>query len=133
MAAGRILVIEDNPQNLELMTYLLQAFGYTTLTAANGEEGLAIVRQEMLDLIICDVHLPKMDGHEVARKLKKDPMYRRIPLVAVTALAMVGDRDKVLASGFDGYIDKPIQPEEFVKQVESFLVKADKRHNIRSY
>jgi len=124
---GRILVIEDNPQNLELMTYLLRAFGYTALTAANGEEGLGVVRRERLDLIICDIHLPRMDGYEVAYELKRDPMLRRIPLVAVTALAMVGDREKVLAAGFDGYIDKPIEPEIFVKQVESFMDKSGKR------
>ena len=123
MARRRILVIEDNPQNLELMTYLLQAFGYITLTARDGAEGIETVRREMLDLIICDVHLPKVNGYEVARELKRDPMLRRIPLVAVTALAMVGDRDKVLAAGFDGYIGKPITPEIFVKQVEAFLKK----------
>lgn len=117
----RILVIEDNPQNLELMTYLLRAFGYTTLTATDGAEGIEVVRREKLDLIICDVHLPGIDGYEVAHQLKRDPMLRRIPLVAVTALAMVGDRDKVLSAGFDGYIDKPITPEIFVKQVEAFM------------
>lgn len=118
---GRILIIEDNPQNLELMTYLLRAFGYIVLTAGDGAEGIEIVRREKLDLIICDVHLPKVDGYEVANHLKRDPMLYRIPLVAVTALAMVGDREKVLAAGFDGYIDKPIIPEMFVKQVEAFL------------
>ena len=117
----RILVIEDNPQNLELMTYLLRAFGYITLTATDGVEGIEVVRREKLDLIICDVHLPRVDGYEVAQQLKRDPMLRRIPLVAVTALAMVGDREKVLAAGFDGYIDKPITPEIFVKQVEAFM------------
>jgi len=117
----RILVIEDNPQNLELMTYLLRAFGHVALTAEDGVEGIELARREKLDLIICDVHLPGLDGYEVARHLKKDPMLRLIPLVAVTALAMVGDRDKVLAAGFDGYIDKPISPEIFVKQVEAFM------------
>ncbi len=130
--AGRILVIEDNPQNLELMTYLLQAFGYTTRTAVNGEEGVEVVRRERVDLIVCDVHLPKMDGYEVAHELKRDPMLRKIPLVAVTALAMPGDREKVLAAGFDGYIDKPIQPEIFVKQVESFMGKREKYRAIES-
>jgi len=116
----RILVIEDNPANLELMTYLLRAFGHTVLTAEDGAEGLEVVRCEKLDLIVCDVHLPRVDGYEVARQLKRDPLLRRIPLVAVTALAMVGDRDKLLSAGFDGYIDKPITPEIFVKQIEGF-------------
>ena len=120
---GRFLVIEDNPQNLELMSYLLRAFGHTVLTAGNGAEGIEIARREMFDVIICDIHLPGVDGYEVAKHLKKHPMLRQIPLVAVTAMAMVGDRDKVLAAGFDGYIDKPIMPEEFVKQIEAFMHK----------
>lgn len=117
----RILVIEDNPVNLELMTDLLEAFGFIVLAARDGALGIALVRQEKLDLIICDVQMPGMDGYEVAAYLKRDPMLRRIPLVAVTALAMVGDREKVLAAGFDGYIDKPISPELFKKQVEGFI------------
>jgi len=120
---GRILVIEDNPQNLELMSYLLRAFGHVVVTAIDGAEGLDLAGREMFDVIICDVHLPKFDGYEVVRRLKKDPVLRWIPVVAVTALAMVGDRDKVLAAGFDGYIDKPIAPELFVKQVEAFMLK----------
>lgn len=117
----RVLVIEDNPTNLELMTLLLEAFDYTVLAARGGAEGIQLTRQEKLDLIICDVQMPGVDGYEVARYLKKDPMLRGIPLVAVTALAMVGDREKVLAAGFDGYIDKPITPEIFGKQVAAFL------------
>lgn len=118
---ARLLVIEDNPANLELMTYLLHAFGHTTLTAGDGEEGLALTESGNLDLIVCDVHLPRMDGYEVAKRLKAHPSLRRIPLVAVTALAMVGDRDKVLAAGFDGYIAKPLEPQTFVAEVERFL------------
>ncbi|MFA4901336.1 MAG: response regulator [Desulfobaccales bacterium] len=121
--AKRILVIEDNPVNLELMTDLLEAFGFTVLAARGGVLGIELVRQEKLDLIICDVQMPGMDGYEVANYLKRDPMLRRIPLVAVTALAMVGDREKVIAAGFDGYIDKPIAPELFKKQVEAFMEK----------
>ncbi|MCL4500470.1 MAG: response regulator [Deltaproteobacteria bacterium] len=121
--AKRILVIEDNPFNLELMTDLLEAFGYTVLTARNGVRGIDLVRQEKLDLIICDVQMPGMDGYELAAYLKRDPMLSRIPLIAVTALAMVGDREKVLSAGFDGYIDKPITPEVFQKQVEAFMKK----------
>jgi len=119
----RILVIEDNPVNLELMTDLLEGFGFTVLAARGGAQGIDLVRQEKLDLIICDVQMPGMDGYEVANYLKRDPMLRRIPLVAVTALAMVGDRESVLTAGFDGYIDKPISPELFRKQVEGFMEK----------
>jgi two-component system cell cycle response regulator len=119
--AGRVLLIEDNPANLELMGYLLRAHGYEPHTAADGERGLAAVAAEPFDLIVCDVQMPGVDGYEVARRLKADPQLREVPLVAVTALAMVGDRDKVLAAGFDHYIPKPINPETFVQQVESFL------------
>ena len=118
---SRILVIEDNLANLDLMTYLLRAFGHTPLTARDGEEGLKVVRRESLDLIVCDVHLPGVDGYEVAQRLKGHPALRQVPLVAVTAMAMVGDRERVLAAGFDGYIPKPIVPETFVGQVEAFL------------
>lgn len=119
--AAQILLIEDNAANLELMLYLLQAFGYHPHAATDGPEGVAAARRNPPDLIICDVQLPTIDGYEVARLLKSDPALRSIPIVAVTALAMVGDRDKVLAAGFDGYISKPIDPETFVGQMEGFL------------
>lgn len=118
---ARIVVIEDNRANLDLMTYLLGAFGYPTIAAADGEEGLALVRKECPDLVVCDVQLPKMDGDEVTRALKRDKDFQTIPVIAVTALAMVGDRDRILSAGFDGYIAKPIDPTTFVKQIERFL------------
>lgn len=127
---ARILVIEDNPTNMELMVYLLNAFGHMVLTAEDGGSGLEAVQREVPDLIICDVHLPVMDGYEVARRLKTDLALQKIPLVAVTALAMMGDRDKVLQAGFNGYISKPITPETFVSQVEGFL-RSDQRTGVR--
>jgi CheY-like chemotaxis protein len=120
---ARILVIEDNPTNLELMVYLLQSFGHTSLTAGGGEEGIKMALAERPDLIICDIQMPDIDGYEVAQRLKCHPVLRTVPLIAVTALAMVGDRDKVLTTGFDGYIAKPIDPETFVRQAEAFLPK----------
>ena len=111
---ARILVIEDNDENLELMTYLLQAFGHTTLTARDGVEGLDLARRQTPDLILCDLQMPRLDGFGVARALRQDAQFARIPLVAVTAFAMRDDRERVLASGFDGYVTKPIVPEEFV-------------------
>lgn len=117
----RILVIEDNPANMELMVYLLKAYGYALLTATDGESGLAVASREQPDLILCDVHLPRLDGYGVVRTLKRTPSLRGIPAVAVTALAMVGDRDKLIEAGFDGYISKPIEPETFVAEIERFL------------
>ncbi len=118
---ARLLVIEDNDANLELMRYLLQAYGHEVVAARDGAEGLALAAREPVDVIVCDIHLPQMDGYEVARQLKADPQRADIPLVAVTALAMVGDRDKVLAAGFDGYLAKPIDPQDFVHRVLSFV------------
>lgn len=118
---ARILVIEDNPANLELITYLLNAFGHTTIAARDGEEGVEAALRNKTDLILCDVALPKLDGYGVARRLRAESTLNGVPLIAVTASAMVGDRDKVVASGFDGYISKPITPETFVAEVEAYL------------
>lgn len=123
-----IVIIEDTPANLELMSYLLEAFGHTVFSAGDGDEGLILVRRTNPELIICDVHLPKVDGYEVARHLKHDPDFSTIPLLAVTALAMVGDREKGIAAGFDGYLYKPIAPETFVSEVEHYLPR--ERHGI---
>src|SRR5205085_10909065 len=93
----------------------------TTFAALDGAEGVEAAIRLGPDLILCDLALPKMDGFAVARRLKADASLRDIPLIAVTASAMVGDRDKVIATGFDGYITKPITPETFVSEVESYL------------
>ncbi len=118
---AQILIIEDNETSLDLMVYLLKAYGYMPIVARDGREGLQAATGKAPDLIICDLHIPKMDGYEVGRQLKSHPALRKVPLIAVTAQAMVGDRDKVLASGFDGYLPKPIVPETFVRQLEAFL------------
>jgi two-component system cell cycle response regulator len=122
--ATRILIIEDNQTNMELMVYLLTAFGYETLTAKNGNEGVERAAGDRPDLIICDLQMPGLNGFQVAQELKGRPELQSIPLIAVTAFAMVGDRDKILKAGFDGYIAKPIYPETFVKQIEGFLTSA---------
>jgi two-component system cell cycle response regulator len=119
--AARILVIEDNEPNLELMSYLLQAFGHMPLTVRDGAKALQAVLREAPDLILCDIQLPGIDGFEVARRLNEHPDLGTIPRVAITAMAMVGDRERLLAAGFDGYLAKPIDPETFVQQVEAFL------------
>jgi len=118
---ARILVIEDNPANLDLMVYLLEAFGHQPITARDGRAGLEAARGGPADLVLCDVQLPDIDGYEVARQIKSDSAMLGVPLVAVTAYAMVGDRDKVLAAGFDGYIPKPIIPETFMQEMEAYL------------
>jgi two-component system cell cycle response regulator len=120
---GRILVIEDDPASMELLAYLLRAFGYAVLSARDGAEGIEMAEHESVDLILCDVILPKADGYEVASYLKKHPALRGIPLVAMTALAAIGHPKRLFSAGFDGYIDKPIAPELFLEQVEAFMQK----------
>src|SRR3954468_10211543 len=112
--AARVLVIEDNRPNRELMVYLLRAFGHAPLEARDGLEGLEAIRRERPDLIACDIDMPKLDGYQLAARVKADADLKAIPLVAVTALALVGDREHALRAGFDGYISKPIDPETFV-------------------
>lgn len=120
-----ILVIEDNEVNLELMTYLLQAHGHRTLAARNGVEGLSMARGERPDLVVCDIQMPGLDGHSVAAALRGDVATAAIPLVAVTAAAMVGDRERALAAGFDAHVAKPIEPADFVRRLEPFLQPGD--------
>jgi two-component system cell cycle response regulator len=118
---ARILVIEDNSANLELMSYLLRSSGHQLFAASDGFEGIAVAQRERPDLIICDVQLPDIDGFEVTRRLAADRILGSIPRVAVTAYAMVGDRERVLAGGFDAYVAKPIDPETFVAGIEAVL------------
>lgn len=117
----RILIIEDTPASIELAAYLIESAGWKTLMAVDGEDGLATVRSERPDLILCDIHVPKLDGFGIVARLKADPVLHRIPIVAVTALAMVGDRERAFAAGFDGYLPKPIVPETFIESLRRFL------------
>lgn len=117
----KLLVIEDNKPNLELMVYLLNAFGYDPTKAIDGETAIKLVAQETFDLIVCDIQLPGIDGFGLVRQFKSDPRLTDIPVVAVSALAMVGDRERILGAGFDGYIPKPIMPDTFVSKLEEYL------------
>jgi CheY-like chemotaxis protein len=117
-----ILVVDDNRDNMELMQYLLKAFGYEPLAAASGAEAVRLAQEKRPDLILMDIQMPEMDGYEATEKIKGVPTLRECPVVAITAFAMVGDPKRILSSGFfDGYISKPIAPETFVAQVEAFL------------
>lgn len=116
-----ILLIEDNPQNRYLATFLLEHRGFTVLQATAGPEGLDMAATHAPDLILLDIQLPGMDGHTVARRLKSDAALRHVPIVAVTSYAMQGDREACAEAGAEGYIEKPINPETFVAEVERFL------------
>ena len=127
---ARILIIEDNVDNQELMSYLLNAFGYATSCADNGVTGIELASKDQPDVILCDIRLPGIDGYEVARRLREDARLRTIPLIAITAFAMKEDRDRALVAGFKGYITKPITPETFVSEVVGFMRPEHKLNSI---
>jgi CheY-like chemotaxis protein len=118
---ARILLIEDNEQNRYLVTFLLRARGHEVLQALDGPQGIALAERERPDLVLLDIQLPSMDGYAVARELRRRPTLASVPIVAVTSYAMAGDREKTLAAGCNGYIEKPINPETFVSDIERFL------------
>lgn len=121
MTKSKILLIEDNEQNRYLVSFLLEQRGHEIHQADTGPLGLEMAARLAPQLILLDVQLPGMDGHEVAKALKSDPVLKAIPIVAVTSYAMVGDREKCLAAGAEGYIEKPINPDTFVADVERYL------------
>ena len=117
----KILLIEDHEQNRYLATFLLQKHGYVVVSASDGPAGIELARTINPALILLDIQLPLMDGHAVARELRNNPALRDIPIIAVTSYAMVGDREKALAAGCNGYLEKPINPDTFVTEIERFL------------
>lgn len=118
---ARILVIDDNATNLDLMLYLLRAFGHDAHGCSDGITGLEAARAGPFALVLCDILMPGIDGYAFARAFKSDASLARTRLVAVTALAMPAERDRIAAAGFDGYIGKPIEPESFAARIEALL------------
>jgi two-component system cell cycle response regulator len=118
---ARILIIEDTPANVELMRSLLGAHGHAPLVATDGAAGVEMARRERPDLVLCDLRLPGLDGYGVAAALRGDPLLAGLPLVAMSALDEGGERERLLAAGFNGYIAKPIEPDSFVAELEAFL------------
>lgn len=118
---ARILIIEDNEQNLYLATFILKTGGHEVLTAKDGAEGIAVAASENPDLILLDIQLPVMDGYAVATALRANQNLRETPIIAVTSYAMAGDRERSLEAGCDGHIEKPINPETFLSEVTEFL------------
>ena len=121
---ARVLVVEDNPTNMTLAVFLLQSVGHTVLSATDAEAGLTLARTEQPDLILMDIQLPGMDGLEAAVLLKRDDATRAIPLIALTALAMKGDEERIRAAGCDAYIAKPMRYQEFLATVATQLARA---------
>lgn len=118
---AKILIIEDNEQNLYLETFILQKNGHEIIQARNGETGIALAAQTLPALILLDIQLPGMDGYAVAEALRKNPVITNIPIIAVTSYAMTGDRERILEAGCTSYIEKPINPDTFHMEITQFL------------
>ncbi len=122
MSSRTILVVEDNDMNMQLVEFLLEEGGYAIVKATSGEEALSLTRDgAQPDLILMDIHLPGMDGLSVVRAMKEDARTARIPILALTAHAMRGDRDRFLEAGCDGYISKPIDVKTFLSSIQQYL------------
>lgn len=121
MTKARILVADDNADNLELMRFLLSVSDYDVTLAHGGAEAIRLATEQPVDLVLMDVQMPGIDGYEAAAAIRADAGGGGVAIVAVTAFAMVGDRDQILARGFDGYITKPIAPATFIAQVADHL------------
>ena len=118
----KILIVEDNPLNMRLIEMVLKAKSYTLLKATDGEEALDIATRERPDLLLMDIRLPKVSGLEVARRLKENPAFSHIPIIALTAHAMKGDREKAIEAGCDSYLSKPINTRELPRLVADMLL-----------
>ncbi|MCM2284062.1 MAG: response regulator [Desulfobacula sp.] len=121
-----LLIIEDNAQNFYMMRFLLEKNGFTVIGAENGREGIEKALESNPKAILLDIQLPEMDGYAVARELKKHPELDRVPIIAVTSYAMVGDREKIMEAGATGYIEKPINPDTFVAEILQYLQDQEK-------
>jgi two-component system cell cycle response regulator DivK len=127
MSKGRILIVEDNEDNFQLVRFLLERDGFEVISAANGKEGVETAMREKPDLILMDLSMPEMDGWTAAQKIKAEPETKAIPLLALTAHTLPGDRMRALEAGCDGYISKPINVEYLIKTVSSSIGKARKQ------
>ena len=117
----KVLIIEDNIQNMYMLTYLLESENYKVLQASSGPAGINLALDEKPDVILLDIQLPQMDGYQVAAELRKYDELKKLPVIAVTSYAMPGDKEKAIESGATGYIEKPINPDTFISQMEFFL------------
>jgi two-component system cell cycle response regulator DivK len=117
----KILIVEDNPQNMKVAQMTLKPHGYTLLEATDGEQALEVAVRDSPDLIIMDVQLPKMSGLEVTRRLRQMPAFKHVPIIAITAYAMKGDKEKVVEAGCDAYLPKPINTRELPGFVAEML------------
>jgi len=128
VSKARILIVEDNPQNMRLFEMVIGIKGYTLLKAVDGEEALDVAMREHPDLIIMDIQLPGMNGLEVTRKLRGNSAFSRIPIIAITAYAMSGDKEKAIAAGCNAYMTKPFNIHELYGMITEMLLKGEKNN-----
>ncbi len=117
----KVLVIEDNENNLYLMRFILAKLGHLVIEARDGAAGVKLAKKNRPDLILMDIQLPVLDGYAATRLIREDPDLKDIPIIAVTSFAMLGDKEKALEAGCSAYIEKPIDPASFVKVLERFV------------
>lgn len=117
----KILVVEDNEKNFYMIKFLLEHKGYLIVRAKDGVEGVKLAAMEKPDLILMDIQLPLLDGYGATKQIKANKEISNTPIIAVTSFAMIGDREKALKAGCNGYIEKPIDPETFLEKIEQFL------------
>ncbi|MBW8326825.1 MAG: response regulator [Prolixibacteraceae bacterium] len=127
----KALIIEDNEQNMYMLTFLLENNNYEVFQAFNGLDGIKAAIEHSPDVILLDIQLPQMDGYQIAKELRKKSDLQHIPIVAVTSHAMVGDREKAMESGATGYIEKPIDPDNFIQRMESYFSEELQQRKIR--
>ncbi len=117
----KILVVEDNETNMYLISFMLKKNGFGVIEARTGKEGIDLATKEKPDLVLMDIQLPDIDGLEATRRIRDSEANGKIPIIALTSYAMVGDREKALAAGCTGYIEKPINPETFIAEIKKYL------------
>lgn len=127
----KILIVEDDPMNMKLIVEILDSLDFMIQTAKNGYEALTMADKDLYDLILMDIELPGMDGIETARRIKDKPSYDKTPIIAVTAFAMKGDREKFLDAGLDYYVSKPIHVVDFIKLISDILKNEEKCTQIK--
>ncbi len=121
----RVLVVEDNERNMYLISFILERMGHSVLQAGTGEKGVECASAELPDLILMDIQLPGIDGLETTRRIRQSAGCADIPIIAITSFAMAGDRERLLAAGCSGYIEKPINPETIMKEIDAYLEKPE--------
>ena len=121
MEQKKILVVEDEERNRYLISFILKSNGLEVITANNGMEGVEAAKNQMVDLVIMDIKMPRMDGYEATRRIRELDGYQSVPIVALTSYAMAGDEKKALEAGCDGYVSKPIDPETIMDEIRKYL------------